>query len=438
MTEENGTRDLFSALPAELSEMILTYLPAEDLASAGAVSKSWFRIANSEFLWKNVCSRDRILEEKLIDDFFDKVEEQRCRWARLYQYTQRRSKRWKSDKYRSINTPKILTAFVHGVTLLVGTNDGVGVHCIEGSHLVVVQHLKTGIPTTSITAVGDTLVCGDGTFSFVYTLKGRTYQLESTLSPPDDLVLTGPPVITEKKSEGVSLNVFVITDDFIWIGVSECNVMTCCKVFDRAGKSFSNVTLHDLVTVRHNRSYVSVLRPCGVQVYSDSGLLAFKLDSCAFYTGLVMSEMGIAFLQCQDFGDPEPVFFDLHRKTCSVENRFKVYKLALFEDNLLYLTGQVKFTMVSLKADKTRWVTPLAGSKYLRPGKDRFHVLCRKFVFICPSRGRLDMFSLFDLETGVNFYDTSIYTATYNILQVADTGFLYKSDKSAVKLRSYI
>uniref|UniRef100_A0A0A9YB78 F-box/WD repeat-containing protein 7 n=1 Tax=Lygus hesperus TaxID=30085 RepID=A0A0A9YB78_LYGHE len=416
-----------SSLPVELATLILSYLQAEDLVVVSRVCKAWKALANTDTLWKKICLRLDLQDENFPYEF-GVVDPPKpgtwCRWAQVYRTAMIRRRKWELDDHINLCPSKGANCFgVHGTTVAVGNcSGGITVHSNIGNDVVLVQEIEAKAKIRDIFVAVNSIVLLVGDWAAVLRLALGKFETEAVFHPELEVWHDHLSDLEAVDSDARQTKTLLVTGNFVWFRTSALNI------YCSSSRKFIRHQVTHITDVKHNQSWVAILRPGSIDLFRHNGTMEFSIHDESFYTGLVISNCGAAFLESPDFDDPVAAYVNLTTRKKTVLNsnsskRLEVYKLALFRDTIFCVNGRGKFFLsCHPSCGEMKWSVPLLGSKYLRPGKDFFKVICSKFIFLSPAQVRLDVFDLFDMETGNKLHTVSIHTSSYNIYEVSDAG----------------
>uniref|UniRef100_T1HIR6 F-box domain-containing protein n=2 Tax=Rhodnius prolixus TaxID=13249 RepID=T1HIR6_RHOPR len=448
--EQESRFDLLAHLPKELSLKIFTYLTGKELSVVCKVSKNWRDLANFNLLWKKLCIKESIGQDTEFitrESLEVKSElEPKCRWAQLYHEKMRLLSNWAEDKHiwlaldkqkPSVDVYQNILAVVHW------TNDSPAVDIVDITKISL-QQLQTlplpfNIPREPVGVCinASVLTVEFSNISVIFVCNNGKFHYEISVIPDLQIVcpLGQEPEFIEKYQSDNRCWTLCLAGRYIWYQASSVVI-----IYDRTSKKFRKMDgILQVVAVELQGELIVVQCPHSIQVFYGDGKLLYTYcaHSNLFYTGLVMSSTSFAFLQSEDFSDPHVVQVELSTWQIYKETTLKVYRIALHKSMILLLS-QEPFSLTSILQGETKWNNLIRGTKYLRPGKDFFSVICSRYVFVCPSLARLDMFSLFDVNNGQHLYDTSLNTSSYNIQTVSDYCLVVHSKKTTINIRSYV
>ncbi|KAK9497036.1 hypothetical protein O3M35_012826 [Rhynocoris fuscipes] len=458
--EKDSNFDLLLSLPKELGLKVLTYLSGQELSTVCKVSKNWRELANCNLLWKKLCSMESICD--LNDSITEQIEsendgndlEPQCRWSKIYVEKMRLYSNWAGDNYtwmsidqekqstyKAINSSVDVYNNILAVAYWVDSVPTVDIFDIKSNCL---QQLQTiSLPFTidrdsvGVCINGSLLVIELSNISVIYKYENGKFIYEILVVPDMKTICpTGEDQqFVQNYHNCVRCWTLCLAGRFIWYQATSAII-----IYDRNTQTFRNMDdILQVVAVDIHGELIVVQCPHSVRVFYVDGklLYTYSANTNMFYTGLVMSSTSFAFLQSEDFSDPHVVQVELRTWKIYRETQLRVYRVTLHK-NAIFLLSQDPFSLTSMSHGDVKWRNSIRGTKYLRPGKDFFTVICSRYIFVCPSLARLDVFSLYDVNSGDHLYDTTLGASSYNIQTVSDSCLVVYSKKSAINIRSYV
>lgn len=448
--DQDSKFDLLVHLPKELSLKIFTYLTGKELSIVCKVSKNWRDLANFNLLWKKLCVKESISEDtEFITRQSSEVKselEPKCRWAQLYHEKMRLLSNWAIDKHiwMALDQEKpSVDVYQNILSVVYWIKETPTVDIVDITNSSLNQLQTFPLPfniarePVGVCINRSVLTVEFSNISVIFECRNGKFNYEISLIP--DLKIVCPcgqeREFVEKYHNDKRCWTLCLAGRYIWYQASSVVV-----IYDRNAKTFQNMDgILQVVAVEMHGELIVVQCPHSIRVFYGDGKLMYTYSAHTnlFYTGLVMSSTSFAFLQSEDFSDPHVVQVHLSTWQIYKETTLKVYRIALHKSMILLLS-QDPFNLTSILHGETKWNNLIRGTKYLRPGKDFFNVICSRYVFVCPSLARLDMFSLFDVNSGQHLYDTSLNTSSYNIQTVSDYCLVVHTKKTTINIRSYV
>ncbi|BES91273.1 Hypothetical protein NTJ_04081 [Nesidiocoris tenuis] len=336
-----------------------------------------------------------------------------------------------SDLCPQLNSPT-RSFGMHGTTIAIGHwKGGLTVYSNSGSDLLTAQVFDSVPEVRDIHVALDSLVMLIDDWVVLNRLQDRKFIQEAVFHAETEKRLGDVTEIKELPGpispQFVCSKILLVTSVSVWLKT------VGLKIFCRADQTFVNYNVNPITDMKSNQNWVAILRPESIDLYQHNGVFVYCIRSSSFfYTGLVMSQVGFAFLESLDFDDPNAAYVNLHSREkivigANANSKLKVYRLALFQSTIYCLSGRAKFELSCHELNGERkFSIPVMGSKYLRPGMEFFEIVCSKFIFISPVQFCLDLLELYDKDTGDKVLSVSVQTSPYNIAQVSDSGLVLR------------